>query len=211
MTEYDQLLDKYASEFYLLYSSNLSEKEWGNKEIALSYLKKYHLFEDEHQKIWKPIQNSIFKNLDKSLPEMMFSEDFSFLATIGGVLFDQKEFLRLQSCILKLGDTRIVIIQNDFGGEIETPLLRLSFPSDISWEELMSGNFISTVIFEMFTNEYFVFSESGKWGKYSAIDYEHPLDIYGFMPQYESFFRDSFKQSKKELEEVKNYLPPNYR
>ncbi|MEO1097916.1 MAG: hypothetical protein AAFX57_09185 [Bacteroidota bacterium] len=211
MIEHTQLLNEYASEAYSMYARTISEKEWGNKDAALEYLKKYHLPEDEYLEKWKPVQNMIFKNQDKSLPEMMFNKGFSLLAIRGGVLFEKEDFENLQSCVRQLGDEKLLIIQNDFGGKLNSTPLRMSYPSDITWEELMSGNFISTVIFEMFANEYFVFSESGKWGKYSANDYEQPLDIIGFKPDYESVFRKSFEQPPEEWEEIKEWLPPKYK
>lgn len=211
MIEYKQLLDEYSSEYYLLYSTTITEKEWGNKDAALEYLKKYHLFEDEYLVKWKPVQDMVFKNHDKSLPEMMFSKGFSFLAIRGGILFEKEDFENLQSCVRQLGDKKLLIIQNDFGGKLNSTPLRMSYPSDMTWEELMSGNFISTVIFEMFANEYFVFSESGKWGKYSANDYEQPLDLIGFKPEYESIFKKNFEQPPEEWEEIKEWLPPEYK
>lgn len=211
MIEHDILLKKYSSEYYLIYSTLLTESNWGNKDIALKYLKKYYLPEDEYLEKWKPIQNLVFTNQDKSLPEMMFQQGFSLLAIRGGVLFDKEEFEKLQRCINQIGDKKLFIIQNDFGGTLNTVPFRMSFPSNISWDELMSGNFISTVIFEMFANEYFVFSESGKWGKYCANNYENPLDIIGFNNNYSHAFTKVFKQSHIEMQEVKQWLPSIYR
>lgn len=130
------------------------------KNIALAYLKKYHLSEEEYLKDWKSIQSTIFRNQDGSLPEMMFNEGFSLLAIRGGILFEKEDFESLQNCIRELGDKKLFIIQNDFGGKLKSSPLRMSYPSDITWEELMSGNFISTVIFEMFANEYFVLAKT---------------------------------------------------
>lgn len=87
----------------------------------------------------------------------------------------------------------------------------MSFPSDITWKEIMSGNFIATVLFDMCANEYFVFSESGKWGKYSANDYESPLDIIGFKSKYEHIFKKNFELATEEWEEIKDWLPKEYK
>ena len=62
-----------------------------DENIALEYLKKYHLPEEEYLENWKPVQDLIFKNQDKSLPEMMFNKGFSLLAIRGGILFEKKE------------------------------------------------------------------------------------------------------------------------
>jgi hypothetical protein len=60
-------------------------------------------------------------------------------------------------------------------------------------------------------NEYFVFSEGGNWGKYSANDYKYPLDIIGFKSALSSIFREQFKQSKEEQEEIQEWLPQEYK
>lgn len=179
--------------------------------VARKYLKKYHLSEEEYMRVWKPIQDLIFVNQNKGLPSMVFRSSFSLSAIYGGVLFVESDFERLRSSLRLLGDQHIIIIQNDFGGDLKFTPLRMKYPSDITWEELMSGNFISVALFEMFANEYFVFSESGKWGKYSANDYEQPLDIIGFKPDYEPVFRKSFEQLPQEWTKIKEWLPPKYK
>lgn len=211
MTEFVQILREYSNESYSLYSKQISEEEWGNKEITLEYLKRYFLFEEEYSQKWKPIQNSIFENEKLGLPAKIFKEDFSLIAKRGGVLFEKEDFEQIKHCIKTIGDKYLIIIQNDFGGALKKPILRMKYPIDITWKNLMSGNFISTVLFEMFANEYFVFSESKCWGKYSANDYEYPLDIIGFKPEVASIFRENFKQSKQEREKIKNWLPKEYR
>ena len=64
---------------------------------------------------------------------------------------------------------------------------------------------------EMIHNEYFVFSESGLWGKYSANEYKNPVDVIGFKPECEPIIRKQFKQSEEEWEEIKEWLPPKYK
>ncbi len=209
--KYLQLIRKYSAEMYSIYSKDLKEGEWGNEDVAKEYLYKYYLSEDNYLRRWQPIQDQIFYRENIGLPEVLFRESFSMAANRGGVLFEQEDFEKLKKCALELGDENIVIIQNDFDRDLNVPPLRMKFPVDISWIELMSGNFISTVLFEMFSNEYFVFSESGTWGKYSANDYEHPLDIIGFKPEYEQIFKGYFSQPPEEWEEIKEWLPPKYK
>lgn len=211
MKEYMRILNEYSANTYSMYSKIIPEDEWGNKRVALEYLKKYFLCEEDYLQIWKPIQNTIFVNEEIGLPARIFKDGFYLLVSRGGILFEKKEFENLQNCIEEVGDNNLVIIQNDFGGIVKKPLLRMKFPAHITWHELMSGNFVSSVLVEMFANEYFVFSESGSWGKYSANDYEHPLDIIGFNPVLESLFKHNFKQSKEEQEEIWKWLPQEYK
>jgi len=178
----DKLLEIYGhpdseENFHL----SVTQRETDNG-IALSYLEKYHLPEEEYIKNWKPIQNIVFSKKNKSLPEMVFNKGFSLLAIRGGVLFEKEDFENLQRCIEQMGDKNLFIIQNDFGGKLKSFPLRMRYPSNITWEKLTSGNFISTALLEMSYNEYFVFSESG-----------------------------NFEQSPEEWEEIKEWLPPKYK
>ena len=86
----------------------------------------------------------------------------------------------------------------------------MRFPSDINWQELNSGNFVSSTLLESIHKEFFVFGESGLWGKYSANDYDFPLDIIGFKGVHEELFTEVFKQTEHELKNVKKHLPKEY-
>ncbi|RYU91007.1 hypothetical protein [Emticicia agri] len=211
MIEYNEIISMYSSKMFSMYSTSIPEHEWGDKEVALEYLKKYFLSEEEYSQKWKPIQNSIFENQETGLPAMIFKDNYSLLAIRGGVLFEKEDFESLQNCIQTVGDSYLIIIQNDYGVKFEEPLLRMKYPVSVNWEELMSGNFVSSILFEMFHNEYFVFSESGNWGRYCANDYIHPLNIIGFKPELASVFKKEFKPPKKEQEEIREWLPPNYK
>ena len=191
---------------------------WVNKEVARTYLKKYFLSEKDYIKNWKPIQDAIFQNQDKTLPDMLFQDHLSLLAFRGGCLFEQRDFEALQHCAQALGDKHLIIIHKPVVYE-EAPPLRMIYPSDITWEEMMSGNYISSVICEGSFDDYFVFSESGIWGKFASTDYDDkinpnipPLDIIGFRPEYNALFAKHFKPLQKEdIEDMKNRLPPLYK
>ena len=181
-----------------------------NKNIAKIYLEKYFLEEADYFSQWKAIEDSIFQNKKEGLPKLIFKEGYRMIMARGGTLFEERDFKVLKECCLKMGDRNLIVIQNDFDGEITDPIFRMKYPVDISWEEMMSGNFISTALFEMPYNEYFVFSESGMWGKYSANDYENPLDIIGFKPEVELAF-EKYKEMIEEDEDISDWIPDEYR
>lgn len=181
----DKIIAEYSNDYYSIYDSN---NVGINIDIAHQYLQNYFLSEEEYFKYWKPIQKKVFPYESIGIPTQMFSENYNLITSVGGVLFEKEDFELLQKCILEIGDRSIIIIQNDFTRRLEKPILRMKYPSDITWEKIMSGSFISTVLFKMYANEYFVFSESGLWGKYSANDEEYPLDIVGVTPDLEFIF-----------------------
>jgi hypothetical protein len=68
------------------------------------------------------VQDRIFITQEAGLPEMVFGPEFQIRVTCGGCLFVPEEFLRLQECILSLGEDFFFLIENTFGG-----LLRARF------------------------------------------------------------------------------------
>ena len=210
MIEYARHLEEYINYWYGDFSKLVSESEWGDQKLAGEYLEKYWLAENEYQNVWKPIQDKTFIQ-QKGLPDLIFPSNFEMIPLIGGCLFVKEDFEQLQNVIKNIGETHFVIIQNTQDFTEGEPMFRMKFPIDVTWDEMITGNYISAVLFEMNYNEYFVFGASAKWGRYSATEYEYPLDIIGFDPKYNSIFKEQFNQTKKEKEEIKSFLPPQYK
>lgn len=210
MIDYLEHIDYFSEHSWADFTKLFPASEWGNKNNAKAYLEKYWLSQEEYENVWKPIQDKIFINQDVGLPELIFAEHYNIFAFRGGCLFLEEDFKQLQKCLLAIGEKYFVVIENSFGGRLQEPAFRVKFPTNITWQELMSGNYISAVLFEMLFNEYFVFGESTIWGKYSANDYVNPLDLIGFKPEYSPIFREDLKQSNAEKLEIKKWLPPKY-
>lgn len=209
--EYQFFLDKYSKDGWFMFSRQITRSEWGNIEAAKSYLKKYWLSEAEYEDKWKNIQNSIFINQDKGLPELVFSDLYKLIPLRGGCLFTEYDFSKLRACIQHTGDKNFVVVENTFGGKLDEPAFRMRFPIDINWQGLISGNFISSILTEMPNKEYFVFGDSGNWGKYSANEYKHPLDIVGYKEEYEHIFKAGLWEPKDEKSEIFEWLPEIYK
>ncbi|MBI3764884.1 MAG: hypothetical protein HY277_00070 [Ignavibacteriales bacterium] len=211
MKEYFEHLEEFSSEAYLP-GSRMPRSQWGNKEIAEKYLEKYWLPRAEYERSWKPIQDNIYINQQRGLPDIGFREGFKIFPLRGGVVFIQEYLENLQSCIQHTHDKFFVIIENLYGKQFvgKLPPFMMKYPADISWQELMSGNFISSILFEWPRNEYFVFGDSGKWGEYIANDYKLPLNIVAFREEYAHIFREKFKVSQEEWLEILGWLPPEY-
>jgi len=207
MKEYAPLLEAYSHDYYKMFIGD----ELDNKIIAEQYFEKYWLPEQEYLTKWKPLQDQIFVDQRNGIHEAIYLSTFEMLALRGGVLFVQEGFEQLQSCIKTVGDKNIVIIQNTFGYISSPPPFRMKFPVDITWEEISSGDFISEAFLYVYLNEYFVFSESASWGKYAASDTIFPLDLIGFKPEHALVFKEQFKQSEEEREEMKGWLPEKYK
>lgn len=202
-----QILKEYSHEYYLLYSTYTSAEKWGDFEGAFSYLKKYYVEQQEILSKIKKLKNNIFINQNSGFPKMVFRNKYHLNAYVGGVLFDEIEFIKIQKCAKYIGERFLYIVQNDFGGLLNKPAFIMQYPIDITWKELMSGNFVSTALFEMFANDYFVFGDSGTWGKYVANDNDFPLDIVGVKYEYRDIFEEQLGLTQKKILKI---LPLNY-
>lgn len=211
MKLYSKYIESYSEEYNLIFNTRLTEEEWKDKKRALNYLHKYHISPDEYTQKWLPIQESIFFNISKEFPKVRFKGGYSLYIMTGGVLLEKEDFESLQRCMIQLGDKSLIIIQNDFGGALKEPPLRMKYPVNITWEELLEGGFISTALFENYHYDFFVFSESGNWGKYAANIYEYPLSIIGFRTKYETVFEKEYVGSLQENEKLMNVIPDEYK
>jgi len=210
MIEFLKHIEFYESYQWAGFSRLVPEPNWGNKDLAEEYLNKYWLSKQEYKSFWKPIQDKIFISKN-GFPDLIFNSEYELLALRGGCLFLQEDYEQLQKVLLKIGETEFVIIQSTQDFTEGEPMFKMKFPVNTSWEELISGNYISAVILEMSYNEYFVFGASGMWGKYSANDYKYPLDIIGFKSEFEAVFKHQLKQQKEEQDEILEWLPLEYK
>ena len=85
----------------------------------------------------------------------------------------------------------------------------LSIGLDISWEAILSGAEISSDVFQRPIRNYFVFGDSGQWGKYAGDDYESPLHIIGFNKKYSDLFHNKFKIPEEDIEDLKEWIASN--
>ncbi|WP_028972642.1 hypothetical protein [Spirochaeta cellobiosiphila] len=204
MIEYKEILKEYISEYYSIYF-NYDEK-WGDVKKAEEYLKKYWLTADEYEATWKKIQCNIFTDINRKFPEIGYKDEYDIYCNAGGCLFTKEDFLILQSGMERLKDHQFVIIENVSGSynNLSIPPITLRFPADISWEELNSGNYISSFVINFSEREYFVFSNSAKWGYYATNDNYIPLGVLGL--KNKNIF-EKFNIYEPDLQELISHLP----
>jgi len=211
MKEYQAIVDKFSLDGYSMYSPTVPECTWNNKKAAEIYLEKYWLPLAAYEAKWQPIQDRIFIKQVAGLPELVFTAQYEIITLRGGVLFVQDDFKKLQECMVVMGDQNFVVIENTYGQKVPEPGFRMQYPVTITWEELASGDCISGILLGYPHNDYYVFGDSGAWGKYAANDYENPLDIIGFRRTSASVFKQKFKVPESESQEIETWLPPAYK
>ena len=219
---------------YIEILNNIWDEE--TREQAKVYFEKYWLDEDEYFEKWRPIQESIFDGKAKYLPDMMFNVGFELFPLVGGDIFvAESDFTMLQDCMHRTGDEHFAIVQNRNvvigGGSIdgvpyeEHPFTRFKYPVDISWAELMSGGIMGSEHFNNGCKDYFVFGDSGNWGRYvgnsyarpTNLDSSDPINIMGFKKQFSELFIRNFEKVRQLEPEITSeillseWLPDPYK
>ncbi len=195
MTEFTKHLETYLNYWFKDFEEPAIKKRWGNTDEAQSFLEKYWLSENEFIECWKQRQDSLFVS-GKELPEMIFQSNYLIDACLGVSLFTKDTFQKLQSVMKIIGEKSFVVIQHTQDYTMGEPMFRLKFPITITWEELLKGNYISSVLLTMQYNQYFVFGESASWAKYAATDQLYPIDFYAFEERHKSIFEQIIDRSK---------------
>jgi hypothetical protein len=180
-----------------------------NRKQAEQYLEKYWLDKKELLEFWITIKNKVYNPNFKIIPTPVFVSHFDYIVLKGGLIFTRYDFEWLKSCMNIIGDKQFIVLE-DYD---ETkpphsagPPLRFKYPRNITWEEITSGADISEQAFHWPARNYFVFGDSGQWGKYVGNDYKYPLDIIGFDNKHTNLFRNTFKISNEDKIELTEWL-----
>lgn len=183
-----------------------------SREQTAAYFERYWLDGREYVEKWMPVQNTIYDVAGDHFPDVKFQSNFEIIALRGGLIFTGEDFALLRQCWQRTGDSYIVIVENvdEDNPHHGRPLLRFKYPTNITWDELTSGGYVSQELFETSFREYFVFGDTGTWGKYVANDYIYPLDIIGFQKKYAEEFKKHFAPLM-EHEILSKWLPSNYK
>lgn len=189
------------------------------REETKSFLEQFWLNWDEYVGAWLPVERQIFRCDATLFPDLMFQERFQLVPLKGGVIFTEEDFGLLQRCMIEMGNKEFVIVQNpDSCSDTyytsqklskRDPILRFKFPVNVSWDVLMSGGHLSDELFVFPRPEYFVYADSGTWGKYVANEFVDALDIIGFEESYSPIFEQHFK-TLIEPDIVRTSLPHSY-
>ena len=195
MNDYQKQLDKY---------NNFPE----HRNKAEQYLEKYWLDKNELKEVWLKIKNRIFNKDFIHLPDPVINKDLDVIILKGGIVLYEKEFELFQSCMKSIGDNYFIILEDydeNNPPHSSGPPYRFKFPVNITWEEMTSGGDSYMLSYDVFLRpirNYFVFGDSGAWGKYAGSDYEWPLDIIGFDKKYSDLFHDKFEIPEDDIEDL---------
>jgi hypothetical protein len=107
MKEYKSILNFHTTSDYHLCSPMIKDRQRSDIEIediqkAEAFLAKYWLPETEYHQKWKPIQDTIFCNLQSTLPAMVFKDDFELFASTSGCLFAKNDFEKFRDYLISI-------------------------------------------------------------------------------------------------------------
>ncbi len=211
MKEYEYTLE-YFPKFDSGITGFLKSDHKDDIEKAEKFLNKYWLDKSEYDSVWKPVQDYIF-HAKQRRKGTIFKDDFTLIVAKGGQLFWPERFEKFKAFISAMGEENFVVVHNV--NELNTPLFRLKFPVDITWDEMMSGDYVSAFLCGFPCEEYMLYGKSRKWGRYAGNDFAFPLDMYAFEQEYANVFDEIFKISKQERRELyendRFHLPQAYK
>lgn len=209
MDEYKTIVEKYY--------------DTDDKALADEYCKKFWLDSGEYKKDWKPIQDTIFNSSAKSISDGVIKTGFFIIPFIGGGVFSEEEFVLWKECMQHVGDSEFVVVQSrmrDAGIRVwdnkkqqykDDHWHHFKFSVDVTWKEITSGGIFSEEMICSPMREWFIFGDSGMWGRYDANEHDSPIDIIGVHPTYEDFFSSKLQLDEKFKNDVKKYIPDVYK
>jgi hypothetical protein len=209
MAEFEHLLDKYQTEGWRLWSQRFTASDWGDIRAARLFLERYWLASIDFPD-WQRRAEDIFGPSVLSAADPTFRSDLVLRPMLGVVVLIERDWEALRRVGKAAGDSCIVLIGQAGSAEPDDPEIRLRFPIDATWADLMSGNFVSSIVFEMPYKEYLVLGDSARWGMFSASEHEFPFNVIGSIADLEPIVRREFEIPPEEAARVRGWLPPRY-
>ena len=187
-------LKKYSDNYYENMFGFFGEVNAKGQYKAEQFLKNYALSDSTFRQECLPVMQKVFKpfntydfDIRKCSFDTLFHDGFRTFFHVSSPMFTEESYLYLQKISKACGDNYFYIVEDsddDFA-------FQLKIPTTTRWKKLMSGGFISSVLFHMPYNIYRIFGDSGFWGK--LCNYDNPW------VDYEIF------GSKLDMMEVRNY------
>lgn len=170
-----------------LYCDIFFHEFWGiNQQIkdeeslrlqAIDFLKQYSLNDLEYKDNCVPVMKKVFRcspemSFDVSMMSMseLIEEGFEYFSYYSSPLFWKESYELIQKISRECGDNNIYIIEDESCEKESDVAFKIKIPVSKSWEDLSNGGFIADVLFNMPNHNYYVFGDSGKWGKWCDYD-----------------------------------------
>lgn len=169
-----QVIKKYAISYYTNSGTNPSVDDI---DKAYAYLRKYAIDEDEYccqtlQLFRKVFRNMLDANYNISSIDIasVFRSGFQSEVHVASPIFSKETYLLFQEMCSAYGDRMFYILEDELCEEDTAMVVKLKFPVSTTWNEIMSGEFLSNAILRTACRNYYMFGDSGKWGRWCDYD-----------------------------------------
>ena len=179
MNEYSEILKIYSDAYYSIYCGVADMETWPQLEAAEQFLEKYWMLEKTYDDVWFPIFERIFGDIGYSVSEVQFPEQYVVGLMLGGCLFLESDYLAFTKYLLSIGEAEFAIVRFNNSAQFVDTGIRLVFPVGTSWEEFMSGGFVSKLVAFGTIGACFVVGRSGNWGIFTDNDAWYPYIAIG--------------------------------
>jgi len=218
----EKCLEKYSSEYYKkMFGLHPEISDEISFRKAEQFLKKFAMDETSFFSECIPAMSKIFRpdgykgfDVSKMSFKKIFQDGVTMFSYISSPLFWDESLSYIKEIAKASDDKYLFIIENEECEEQEDVAFKLKIPTNISWEELSGGGFVSDVVFNMFHNDYLVFGEKGNWGRWCDYDNDWvDYEVFGYntnslaIQNYRNWCSLDNDISKTEMpNEVKRYL-----
>ena len=214
-------LEKYSDEFYSeMYGMHPNRDKTTSLKEAKEFLARFAMDSLEYERKCVPVMRKIFLSTaesyfdirKKSMTELL-REEYDFFSYQSSPLFWKESYMLIQAICKDFGDKYLYIVEEERCEECADAAFKIKLPINASWDTISRGGCITDVLFNMFRNNYYVFGDSGNWGKWcdydnDYIDYE--VFCYKSLMQSIQVYKDYFSISREEYDSLRN-LPNNLR
>jgi hypothetical protein len=217
----EKCLEKYSDEFYsLMYGRKGTGIDASNIDQGRLFLQKYYMDDVEYEGKCMQAMRKVFANNPESFFDIRYktiqdllSNQSHYFSYQSSPLFWKESYELIQAICVKYGDRYIYILEEERCETAPEAAFKLKIPVNHSWEMLANGGCIANVLFNMFQNNYYVFGDSGKWGKWCDYDNDF-IDYEVFAYKYETpqiaAYKDYFAITEEDYKSL-NMVPPNLR
>lgn len=214
-------LDKYSDDFFSsMYGMHKIANPNTSMEQAKAFLHQYAMSDSEYNNICIPAMRKIFVSKPETYFDIrnmgvgeLFGVESDYFTYLSSPLFWKETYELIQAVCKDYGDQYIFIVEEERCEECPEAAFKLKIPISNSWEVVSEGGFIADVLFNMFNNNYYVFGDSGNWGKWCDYDNDYiDYEVFGYKDSNAAIlaYKDYFSISKNDFKECVN-LPKNLR
>lgn len=217
----EKCLNKYSDEYYSsMFRMNDHHDVIQSMELSKRFLYKYAMDDKEYrdsclpvlQKVFRVVPSVFFDIREKAIGEM-FHDNYSFFAYQSSPLFWKESYDLILRICKDCGDNNIFIVEDERCEPFPEMAFKIRLPVECSWENISHGGIISDVLFNMFNNNYYVFGDSGFWGKWCDYDNDYiDYEAFTFASPMSSVtaYKNYFSISKQEFKGLSS-VPGNLR